>query len=64
MNFEMFENMLDSTQWHEQEEGTPESLAPLCSKRKCYLVLQRCRYRGFLCFLSNSEIKMEKKVLL
>lgn len=58
----LFENiMLDSMLWQEQQEGVPESLAPLFSKRKWYLVLQICRCRCFLCFLSNSEIKMEKK---
>lgn len=56
--------MPDSRPWQEQQEGTPESLAPLCLKRKRYLVLQICKCRCFFYFLSTSEIKMEKKILL
>lgn len=56
--------MLGSTVWQEQQEGTLESLAPLCLKRKRYLVLQICKCRCSLYFLSTSEIKMEKKILL
>lgn len=60
--WDLFENiMVDSTLWQEQREGTPVSPAPLCLERKQYLLLQICKCRCFLYFLSTSEIKMGGK---
>lgn len=61
-NWDLFENIMqDSTVWQEQQEGTPMSLAPLCLKGKRYLLLQICKCRCSLYFLSTWEIKTKRK---